>query len=175
MSNRIVSFGLVLLFALAASPLSGCFGKFALTQKVYKWNNSLGNKFVKTLVFWAFCIIPVYEVVVGFLDPVIFNLIEFWSGSNPLAMGPNTQPRVLADGSIEVQHSGVTYRIVPMSETRFQLFVNGALAGEGGRTDDGGMHFTTRDGKTVRLSKEQVQTAQARFERVSELTRVAGR
>ncbi len=64
---------------------TGCYGKFALTQKLYGWNGSLGNKFVNTIVFWAFIVLPVYEVF-AFVDFVALNLIEFWSGSNPLAV-----------------------------------------------------------------------------------------
>lgn len=63
---------------------TGCYGKFALTQKLYGWNGSLGNKFVNTIVLWAFIILPVYEVC-AFVDFVALNLIEFWSGTNPLA------------------------------------------------------------------------------------------
>ena len=79
--------------ALLASFLvvnTGCFGSFSLTQKVYSWNNSLGDKFVKTIVFYAFNIIPVYDATV-FIDVVVLNLIEFWTGSNPLALESNQQ------------------------------------------------------------------------------------
>lgn len=64
---------------------SGCFGKFALVRKVYEWNDSLGNNFVKTLVFYGLNIIPVYGFA-GAIDFWILNLIEFWTGSNPMAM-----------------------------------------------------------------------------------------
>lgn len=78
------------LFTLALGSLlvtqTGCFGEFALVKKVYDWNDGVtDNKFVKSLVFFALCVIPVYELA-GFLDAVVFNLIEFWSGTNPLAM-----------------------------------------------------------------------------------------
>jgi len=75
----------LLLVSLLTVSIAGCFGNFALTRKVYTWNDSLDGKFIKTLVFWVLNIIPVYSVV-GFVDVVILNLVEFWTGSNPLAM-----------------------------------------------------------------------------------------
>lgn len=79
--------------ALLASFLvvnTGCFGSFSLTQKVYSWNNSLGDKFVKTIVMWVFNIVPVYGACV-FIDVVVLNLVEFWTGHNPLALESNQQ------------------------------------------------------------------------------------
>lgn len=65
--------------------MTGCFGSFALTKKVYDWNGSLDNKFVQEAVFLGLNIIPVYGVS-AFLDAVILNTVEFWSGSSPLAL-----------------------------------------------------------------------------------------
>lgn len=95
------------IFVLAAmtASLSGCFGEFALTRKVYTWNDGVSDsRFVKTLVFWGLSIIPVYEVA-GLADLIIFNLLEFWTGSNPIAM---------AEGDYEyqlVEKDGVTYKL----------------------------------------------------------------
>jgi hypothetical protein len=97
---------------------SGCFGKFALVRKVYAFNDGLGNKFVKSLVFWAFYIIPVYGVC-AIVDVVILNLIEFWTGSNPVAMGPNdkeTQTVIGKDGnSYEITATQNRFDIVQLT------------------------------------------------------------
>lgn len=74
-----------IVFLLVALVLSGCYGSFSLTSKLHQWNGSVGNKFVNELVFLAFVIVPVYEVT-AFIDAVVLNTIEFWSGSNPMAM-----------------------------------------------------------------------------------------
>lgn len=71
---------------LAASTLTSCIGSFALTNKLLAWNNQVSNKFVNELVFFAFWIIPVYEVT-SLADVLVLNSIEFWSGSNPIAQG----------------------------------------------------------------------------------------
>ena len=73
----------VLLLA-ATIMLSSCMGSFQLTNKVYKLNNSIGNKWANELVFAACCILPVYEITL-FVDGIILNSIEFWSGKKLLA------------------------------------------------------------------------------------------
>lgn len=67
--------------------LSSCIGKFALTQKMLAWNKTVGSKFVNELVFFAFWVLPVYEVS-ALADLLVLNSIEFWSGSNPITEVP---------------------------------------------------------------------------------------
>ncbi|MGY6561699.1 MAG: DUF3332 family protein [Luteibaculaceae bacterium] len=89
---RVVSFGMLGLIGLTTT---NCLGEFKLTRMLYEFNTSISdNKFVNNLVFWAANIIPVYAVVV-FVDVVILNLIEFWSGSNPLSMEEGQEERML--------------------------------------------------------------------------------
>ena len=66
--------------------LSGCYGSFSLTSKLYNWNGQVSNqKFVNELVFLGLCILPAYELcTLG--DALIFNSIEFWGGQNPITM-----------------------------------------------------------------------------------------
>lgn len=72
---------------LSASLLgSSCIGSFSLTNKLLSWNHQIGSKFVNELVFFAFWILPVYEVS-ALADVLVLNSIEFWSGSNPVAKG----------------------------------------------------------------------------------------
>lgn len=89
---------------LAALPMQGCYGNFNLTRKVYNWNGTLGDKFVKSLVMCVMIIVPVYGLA-GLADLVILNLVEFWTGSNPMA---------LKQGEREirfVEHEGVRYML----------------------------------------------------------------
>ena len=60
----------------AAMLMPSCIGSFALTNKVLDWNRQVGNKFVNELVFFAFWILPVYEVT-GLTDLLVINSIEF--------------------------------------------------------------------------------------------------
>lgn len=70
--------------ALAVSiAMTGCYGPFNLTKKIYKWNGEVGSKWVNEGVFLGLVILPVYAF--SFLgDAIIFNSIEFWGGKNPV-------------------------------------------------------------------------------------------
>lgn len=74
-------------------------GKFALLKKLYAWNeDATGNKFLNNLLFWILLIVPVYGFVT-FVDAVILNLIEFWTGSNPMAMNEGQRiEKLMNDG-----------------------------------------------------------------------------
>lgn len=65
---------------------SSCIGSFSLTNKLLSWNRGVSNKFVNELIFFAFWILPVYEVS-ALADVLVLNSIEFWSGNNPVAVG----------------------------------------------------------------------------------------
>ena len=84
MIRKLIS-GLLLSAILFAGFIqTSCMGKFVILKKLYAWNEQVtSNKFVNNLIFWvlAFVYIPV-----TFIDAAIFNLIEFWTGSNPIAM-----------------------------------------------------------------------------------------
>lgn len=76
---------LALALILSGSILfSSCIGSFAAFNNLKDWNQSVGNKFVNELVFFAFHIIPVYGIAY-LADVLVINSIEFWSGSNPMA------------------------------------------------------------------------------------------
>jgi hypothetical protein len=100
MKKRFLSAGLVALMLGTGLLQTGCFGEFALVRKVYSFNQGIDNKFVRTIVFYALNVIPVYSVA-GAVDFWILNLIEFWTGSNPMAMqdGETEQQLITMDGT----------------------------------------------------------------------------
>ncbi|MDR1698496.1 MAG: DUF3332 domain-containing protein [Prevotellaceae bacterium] len=81
-------FAVAIALTMAGSvTLTSCLGSFALTNKVYDFNKrATENRFINNVIFWAFNIVPVYSVSL-FVDGVVLNLIEFWTKSNPLAVG----------------------------------------------------------------------------------------
>lgn len=94
---------------LASSMMfTSCIGSFSLTNKLLSWNHQVGNKFVNELVFFAFWILPVYEVS-ALADILVLNSIEFWSGSNPMAKG--TKVIEGNDGRYLVECDGKGYNI----------------------------------------------------------------
>lgn len=68
---------------ISAISFQSCIGSFSLTNKVLTWNKNVNNKFVNELVFFAFWVLPVYEVT-ALADLLVINSIEFWSGNIPL-------------------------------------------------------------------------------------------
>jgi hypothetical protein len=114
MSKRFIQLTAMLLVVLFLSFSSiSCYGNFSLVKKLYKWNGTIENKFAKSAATWIMFIIPVYGVA-GFIDFVILNLIEFWSGENPVTMSA---------GDKEVQYvekDGKTYHITA-TKNRFDI------------------------------------------------------
>lgn len=82
MKKNSIAVGLLIATA-ATLPLQSCIGSFNLTKKVLTWNDQVGTKFVNELVFFAFWILPVYEVT-ALADLLVLNSIEFWSGNSPV-------------------------------------------------------------------------------------------
>ncbi len=74
-----------ILIGLLAFASIGCYGSFSLTKKVYDWNGTVGDKYINSVVMWVLLIVPVYPAC-GFIDFWFLNTIEFWTGSNPMAM-----------------------------------------------------------------------------------------
>lgn len=96
-SKTILSLGLAGFVAAASMSLQGCYGSFNLTKKVYTWNGSLGNKWIKSLFLFILGA-PVYGIT-SLVDAIAFNLIEFWTGTNPVAAAQNTMDKTYANGT----------------------------------------------------------------------------
>lgn len=91
-----------LLLVLAMGGLSsGCFGKFQLTRKAYEINQAIDEQYVRSAATWVFVIAQVYTVC-GLVDFLVFNLIEFWTGENPVASGPVTKVYTGGDERVEM-------------------------------------------------------------------------
>jgi hypothetical protein len=86
---RLSRFRRAAILAITAGALvttSACFGSFNLTRKLWGWNKGVSSeKFVRELVFLGLNIVPVYSVA-GFIDVIITNSVEFWTGTNPVSM-----------------------------------------------------------------------------------------
>lgn len=148
--NRFVKAVAVLIAASTAWAASGCFGRFQLTRSVYDLNQSVSDKYLRSAVTWVFVIAPVYGVA-GLLDFVVFNLIEFWSGENPVAGGGTARTAVSADGGTVMTISRDGEATVAVIERRGAA--PGASAGTLRVRDDGRGAVVSElvvGGKTVR-------------------------
>lgn len=83
---------------------TGCFGRFNLTRKVYRFNDSISHdKWIEWLAFLVLVIVPIYGIA-ALVDAIVANSIEFWQGRNPILASGEPATRVLqgSDGSVAV-------------------------------------------------------------------------
>lgn len=164
-SRLVVALALVFTLSLSTTTISGCYGQFAVTKKLYDWNGSINNRFAKSLVFWAFIIIPAYQLVM-LGDFLIFNVIEFWGGKNVIsgqgrAAGP--PPRRIAKDTIELRRGGHVYHMKLRGES-LDLEVDGKRVAEGKPDDKGGLVLTNFSKKTVGyISPETIAQIKAKL------------
>jgi hypothetical protein len=89
----------IMVFALLAV---GCTGSFNLTRKVYNFHRSQTEKWTDELCFLLVAITPIYGLAT-FADAIVFNSIEFWTGTNPVEMtSVDPQSRVAQNGKAKV-------------------------------------------------------------------------
>ena len=77
--TRKKTFKLTAMLLAATMMFSSCIGSFRLTNKVKAWNEKFGDKWANELLFVAMNIVPVYSCAM-FVDAVVLNSIEFWTG-----------------------------------------------------------------------------------------------
>ena len=108
---------LLVLSTVGCLGLAGCYGQFALTRKLYNWNgNATGSKFANSAILWALIIIPVYPLAtVG--DFLIFNTIEFYGGSNPMATNE--------DGTMNTRYANRDYQLRRLADGRIEVAIDG--------------------------------------------------
>lgn len=156
-----------ILIAGCSLTFSSCIGTFVLTNRVLNWNRQVGNKFVNELVFFAFWILPVYEVV-GLADVLVLNSIEFWSGSNPITASTKTidtdhgRYLVICDGKgydIICETTGEKTRLSFEEDTRtWQIATPDGAVPFMTFVDDNHVRMITPEGdfRTVELSQQGV-------------------
>ena len=82
---------------LGSLTMSSCIGSFTLFNKFAKWETQMtSNKYVNAIV--GFIITPFVGSVCLLGDALLFNTIEFWSGSNPIADIGKTRTIMGQDG-----------------------------------------------------------------------------
>lgn len=91
-----ISFKVAALLLSGTLMCSSCIGSFALFNGYEKWQcNMTDTKIVNGLV--GLILQPIVGSVCLFVDAIVLNTIEFWSGENPLA-STGTQKVMGSDG-----------------------------------------------------------------------------
>lgn len=141
----------VLVMVVAASfMLNSCLGSFSAFNNLRSWNEGVTNeKFINNLIFWGLNIVPVYPLF--FLgDTIIFNVIEFWSGSNPIAM---------KEGEVESQilvKDGKTYQMIATKNKMEITVIDGENKGNSidmfYLPEEQSWNLKTNEGEVIKLS-----------------------
>ena len=155
-----VALALLLVFAFLA--LTGCYGKFPVTTAIYELNGSITDtKVIHQIFFWVFLIVPVYEISL-FIDIVILNLIEFWTGEETkVSMNYEENGTAVALTSSEdgqeatlsvTSKNNATHnvRFVRVSDTKCQVQdANGKVVGYVITHKNGDITMTDRNGSVI--------------------------
>jgi len=174
MKKKGIALSLALVMGLMS--LQGCVGGgngFVVTKKLYNWNSRLGNKWVNEIVFLIMVIIPVYGIAV-LVDGIILNSVDFWTGSNPLAMKPGeVETKYITEGDksykVEVSlnrmrfqqitgpNMGEEAELVYNPETKTWLLGNGKELKKAVQMLEGNeVKVFKKDGDTVIISRDAV-------------------
>lgn len=143
----------VKIFVMAAAlsvVLNSCLGSYSAFNGLRSWNeNVVDNKFVNNLLFWGLWIVPVYPLFIAG-DTLIFNTIEFWSGSNPIAMN---------EGEIESQilvQEGNTIQMIATKNKMNISVIEGEKAGTSVELfylpEEQSWNAKTTEGEIIKLS-----------------------
>ncbi len=171
MKRRFVQVISTVLIAALLITAFGCYGSFQLVNKVHKFNGTLGSKWVNELGFLVMVIVPVYGVS-AFIDAVILNTIEFWTGKNPMAVNNGPQSITLPGGSMALNGPDNSYTLrqtIDGKETVIQVVTkdgvttatdqSGTVLARSARTADGGVVVYDGTGAVVStLTQAQVES-----------------
>ena len=170
MKTRLLRWTSVLMLAVMMASVGGCYGSFELVKKVHKFNGTLGNKFVNELGFLVMNIVPVYGVA-AFIDAVVLNTIEFWTGRNPSTLSNDTVVPLDATASLTLRGADGTVLLTTKTEDGIRQYVfqkgtdgtvvkdvNGKVLARCTMTQDGGMRIYDGNNNFVaECSAAQVQ------------------
>lgn len=153
MKNLLKQIVVVLLVASMAIMSVGCYGSFSLTKKVYNWNGSMEGKWVQELVFLVLNIVPVYGVA-AWIDVVILNSIEFWTGNNPMTStmtsDDGTTVAFNAEGkTMTISYAGKSFVVAKENGKALVKDAEGNILATMESTADGGMVMKDANGKVL--------------------------
>ena len=172
--RRVLSLVLVGLIPIG---VSSCYGTFPLTRALYKINGGITeSKWVHTIVLWGLVFFQVYSIT-AFVDFVLLNLIEFWSGDEiDIAQtyeqddGTMVALETSEDGetlTMTVSREGEVLaerRFVRLGDGRTAVYTEKAdeLVGMVSRGEDGGFFLEDyRTGETRTLTRGNIEELRA--------------
>ena len=128
--------------------VSGCFGPFNLTRRLYQWNAQSADKWEREFFFLLLAFAPVYSLTIAG-DAIVFNSMEFWTGNNPVdpphaRIDSPSQTKRIVRGEAEAV---LTYTPTPAgAELLIEYLNQGNLVAN--------FSFFSREGRTVALDSD---------------------
>ncbi|UKK48498.1 DUF3332 domain-containing protein [Prevotella sp. E9-3] len=170
---------------LAASFIySSCIGSYALFNKYEKWQTHMtSNKYVNGIV--GLLIEWLVAPICLFVDSLVLNTIEFWSGNNPLA--DNTQTVMGQDGryyvvktsrqgyEIKAPTGEVTYFLHDEATDSWSMKQNGVVKEIFRFNPDGTIQATMKNGEKINVTNDQAGLDMVRAEVMSTVNFFAAR
>jgi hypothetical protein len=99
---------IISLLILSVFLTGNCFGKFSLVRKIYDINSDItfGQQgkmggLIKSIFMIIFLFLPVYGIS-AFVDIILFNLIEFWTDKNPLAINEKANEELVSNNGTSI-------------------------------------------------------------------------
>jgi hypothetical protein len=146
-------------------------GSFGLFNKYRDWQTNMTNvKFVNAIV--GFIIGPFVYGICTFVDTLVLNTIEFWSGSNPLANntmtikgqdGRNYLVKVSRKGyEIKAPTGEITYLIHDEKNDSWSVSQNGEVKEIFRYNADGTVTANLKDGKQLTVGQDEAGLQQVR-------------
>ncbi|MEW5799753.1 MAG: DUF3332 family protein [Bacteroidota bacterium] len=153
MKNLFKQIVVVLLVASMAVMSVGCYGSFSLTKKVYNWNGSMEGKWVQELVFLVLNIVPVYGVA-AWIDVVILNSIEFWTGNKPMATSMTSDDGTTVvfnteNKTMTISYAGKSFTVAKENGTAVVKDAEGNILATMVSDANGGMVMKDASGKVL--------------------------
>ncbi len=137
------------------SLLAGCFGSFRLTNAVWEFNRDLSDSIiVQEVVFLAFVIVPVYGVAT-FVDAIVLNTIEAFTGENPIGL------REGEEAAVEI--AGKPRKLRRMAR-RLELLDEGRTVASAELLADGSLRLVDREGAATIIDPLTLAAAQQAWE-----------
>lgn len=163
----------VALVLLSGSLLcSSCIGSFSLFNSYEKWQcNMTGNKFVNGIV--GLILQPIVGGITLFVDAVVLNTIEFWTGSNPMAVnqiqtvkgqdGRYYAVKTLKDGyEVKAPNGEVTLFIHDQKSDSWSMSQNGQTREIIRFNADGTIQATLQSGEKLTVTNDEAGMMQVR-------------
>ena len=151
---------------------SSCIGSFSLFNKYEKWQcNMTSNKYVNGIV--GLILQPIVGGVCLFVDAVVLNTIEFWTGSNPMALnkvqtvkgqdGRYYAVKTLKDGyEVKAPNGEITLFTHDSQTESWSITQNGVTKEIIRFNADGTIQATLQSGEKMTVSNDEAGMMQVR-------------